>query len=56
VFGGGFAPLIATALLAHFGGAIWPVCLYVIALSVLAIVCLAILGEPKGIGKYAPAG
>jgi MFS family permease len=55
VFGGGFAPLIATALLAHFGGAIWPVCLYVIALSVLAIVCLAILGEPKGIGKYVHA-
>jgi MFS family permease len=47
VFGGGLAPLIATALLAHFGGATWPICLYVIALVVLAVICLTILGEPE---------
>ena len=55
VFGGGLAPLIATALLAKFGGAIWPVCLYVIGLSVLAVICLSILGEPKRAGAYAHA-
>ena len=55
VFGGGFAPLIATSLMAKFGGAIWPVCLYVIALSILAVVCLWILGEPRKIAKYAHA-
>jgi len=55
VFGGGLAPLIATALLASFGGAIWPICLYVIALSVLAVICLAILGEPAKIWKLAHA-
>jgi MHS family shikimate/dehydroshikimate transporter-like MFS transporter len=45
VFGGGLAPLIATSLQASFGGAIWPVCLYVIVLVVIALVCLAALGE-----------
>lgn len=53
VFGGGLAPLIATALLAAFHGAIWPICLYVIGLSILAVICLAILGEPKRIGGLA---
>jgi MHS family shikimate/dehydroshikimate transporter-like MFS transporter len=43
--GGGFAPLIATGLQAWAGGATWPVCLYVIALAVLAVICLAALGE-----------
>ncbi len=55
VFGGGFAPLIATSLMAKFSGAIWPVCLYVIALSILAVVCLWFLGEPRKIAKYAHA-
>jgi len=45
VFGGGFSPLIAQAMLAHFGGATWPICLYVIVLSVLAVGCVAALGE-----------
>jgi MFS family permease len=45
VFGGGLAPLIATSLQASFGGAIWPVCLYVIALVVIAVICLSLLGE-----------
>ncbi len=45
VFGGGLAPLIATSLQASAGGATWPVCLYVIGLAVLAVICLALLGE-----------
>jgi len=48
VFGGGLAPLISTALSAQFGGATWPVCLYVIALAVLALVCLGLIGETRG--------
>jgi MFS family permease len=51
VFGGGLAPLISTALSAQFGGATWPVCLYVIALCVLALVCLGLIGETRG--RYA---
>ena len=51
VFGGGLAPLIATALLTRFGGETWPICLYVIALCVLAIICLALLGEPTQIAR-----
>ena len=43
--GGGLAPLISTGLQAWAGGATWPVCLYVIALAVLAVICLAVLGE-----------
>jgi MFS family permease len=45
VFGGGLAPLIATSLQASAGGATWPVALYVIALAVIAVVCLSLLGE-----------
>jgi len=45
VFGGGLAPLIATSLQASAGGATWPVCLYVIALAVIAVICLGLIGE-----------
>jgi len=55
VFGGGLAPLIATSLQAAFGGAIWPVCLYVIALVVIALICLACLGETSRDRALAPA-
>jgi MFS family permease len=53
VFGGGFAPLIAAGLLARSGGATWPICLYIIALSAVAIACLAILGETSDRRAYA---
>jgi MHS family shikimate/dehydroshikimate transporter-like MFS transporter len=45
VLGGGFTPFIATALLAGFGQAIWPVCAYVIVLALIAIGCLLALRE-----------
>jgi MFS transporter, MHS family, shikimate and dehydroshikimate transport protein len=38
VLSGAFAPLIATALLASFGGASWPVALYLAALSLVSLV------------------
>jgi MFS transporter, MHS family, shikimate and dehydroshikimate transport protein len=44
VFGGGLAPLIATGLLQHYG-ATWPICVYMIVLSVVALSCLSLLGE-----------
>ena len=38
VLSGAFAPLIATALLASYGGASWPVALYLAALSLVSLV------------------
>ena len=38
VLSGAFAPLIATALLASFGGASWPVALYLAALALVSLV------------------
>jgi len=55
VFGGGLAPLIATSLQASAGGATWPVSLYVIALAVIAVVCLSLLGETNRERGLAPA-
>jgi MHS family shikimate/dehydroshikimate transporter-like MFS transporter len=55
VLGGGFSPLIATALLAHFGGATWPICLYVIGLAVVAIPCFWALGASRNRLTYAVA-
>jgi MHS family shikimate/dehydroshikimate transporter-like MFS transporter len=55
VFGGGFSPLIAAALLRHFDGATWPICLYVMALAVAALVCVTGLGEIYRKPDYAAA-
>ena len=41
---GGFSPLIATALFAQFGQA-WPICLYIIALSLITIVATLLTHE-----------
>ena len=43
--GGGFSPLIATALVAWAGGASWGVALYVLVVSVVAAVCTYLLAE-----------
>ena len=45
VLGGGLSPLIATALLASFAGAYWPVATFLVVLSVIGLVCVLILGE-----------
>ncbi len=55
LFGGGLSPLIATALLKQFGGATWPICLYVIALVLIAFVCVPLLGERRKNPGYAAA-
>jgi metabolite-proton symporter len=41
---GGFSPLIATALFASFGQA-WPICLYIIALSLITVVATLLTPE-----------
>jgi MFS transporter, MHS family, shikimate and dehydroshikimate transport protein len=45
VLGGGISPLIATALLASFAGAYWPVATFLVVLSIIGLVCVLILGE-----------
>lgn len=55
VLGGGFSPLIATALLKQFDGATWPISLYIAALSVLGVVCFAALGASQKRLAYAAA-
>lgn len=43
--GGGFSPLIATALVTWSGGASWSVALYLVAVSIVAAVCIYLLTE-----------
>jgi MHS family shikimate/dehydroshikimate transporter-like MFS transporter len=43
--GGGFSPLIATALVAWAGGASWAVALFVLVVSIVAAVCTYLLAE-----------
>jgi MFS transporter, MHS family, shikimate and dehydroshikimate transport protein len=44
---GGLTPLIATALLARFNGASWPIALYLIGLAVVTLICASLLGETR---------
>lgn len=45
VLGGGFAPLIGTALLAWSGGEAWPIATYMIALTIITIVSVYLSTE-----------
>src|SRR5216684_184707 len=47
IFAGGLAPFIATALLAQFNNASWPIALYIIAMSIIKLVCTYLLGETR---------
>jgi metabolite-proton symporter len=42
---GGLAPLIAASLVKAFNGSYWPLALYIIAISVLSLVCVLCLAE-----------
>lgn len=55
VLGGGFSPMIATALLKQFDGATWPISLYIVALSIVGIACFAALGVSQKRLAYAAA-
>ncbi len=53
MFAGGLTPFIATALLARFNGASWPIALYLIGMAVITLICASLVGEtrPAGIAK-----
>jgi MFS family permease len=44
---GGVAPLIATALLARFDGASWPVAVYLVAMALVTVVSVLLAAETK---------
>ncbi|MBX3564043.1 MAG: MHS family MFS transporter [Sphingomonas sp.] len=44
VVGGGFAPIVATALFAHYGSSL-PISLYLAATCVISLVCVILLGK-----------
>jgi MFS family permease len=44
-FAGGLAPLVATSLAHYFPGQFWPLAQYIIAMSVLSLVCVVCLAE-----------
>ncbi|MFV3129893.1 MFS transporter [Niveispirillum sp. KHB5.9] len=46
--GGGFAPIIATALFAHYGSAL-PISLYLAATCTISLVCVMLLGRSKAV-------
>jgi metabolite-proton symporter len=45
VFAGGLSPLIATALLAHYGGDPWPVAAYVLGMAVVTVLSVWLATE-----------
>jgi MHS family shikimate/dehydroshikimate transporter-like MFS transporter len=45
VLGGGFAPLIGTALLAWSGGEAWPIATYMVAMTAITIVSVYLSTE-----------
>jgi metabolite-proton symporter len=42
---GGLSPIIATALLAQFNKAFWPIAVYIMAICILSFVCVSFLPE-----------
>jgi MFS transporter, MHS family, shikimate and dehydroshikimate transport protein len=47
IFAGGLAPFIATALLALFNNASWPIVLYIVAMAIITLVCTYLAGETR---------
>ena len=47
VVAGGIAPLVATGLLLAFGGAFWPIAIYVIVMCAISTVALILYKEPR---------
>jgi MHS family shikimate/dehydroshikimate transporter-like MFS transporter len=47
IFAGGLAPFIATALLALFNNASWPIALYIVGMAVITLVCTYLAGETR---------
>ncbi len=57
VFAGGLSPVIATALLARFGGQSWPISVYMLGLAAVTIVSVLLSAETfrQNLGEEAPA-
>jgi len=51
---GGIAPFIATALIAWFGGAYWPIAVYIMILAGISFVATFFAPETKGCEMLAP--
>ena len=47
IFAGGLAPFIATALLAQFNNASWPIALYIVGMAIITLVCTYLAGETR---------
>jgi MFS transporter, MHS family, shikimate and dehydroshikimate transport protein len=47
IFAGGLAPFIATALLAVFNNASWPIALYIVGMAIITLVCTYLAGETR---------
>jgi MFS family permease len=47
IFAGGLAPFVATALLAAFNNAFWPISLYIIGMALITFVCTYLAGETR---------
>ncbi len=47
MFAGGLTPFIATALLARFNYASWPIGLYLIGMAVITLICTLLIGETR---------
>ena len=56
IFAGGLAPFIATALLAQFNNASWPIALYIVGMAVITLVCTYLAGETRLAATTDPAG
>ena len=56
IFAGGLAPFIATALLAQFNNASWPIALYIVGMAVITLVCTYLAGETRTAATAEPAG
>jgi MHS family shikimate/dehydroshikimate transporter-like MFS transporter len=56
IFAGGLAPFIATALLALFNNASWPIALYIIGMAIITLVCTYLAGETRPAAAAEPAG
>lgn len=52
VFGGGFAPFVATALLAWSGGQSWAVSAYIVAMYLVSLVCIYLVSETLRSGTF----
>src|SRR6266487_5832395 len=56
IFAGGLAPFVATALLAQFNNASWPIALYIVGMAVITLVCTYLAGETRPAATAEPAG